>query len=184
MLYHWQDSLFRLQLSPPSLSLCVAYNVSLQTQTWHINTKPCFAEKQATVAPCFSLFVCVCFRATVAHYCLVFLSLRVLLSLSLFVLTSAIGIWHYQLRTHAFCHVHYQLTPHVRLSHYCMPAAVGITNRAHCSPATLTCIPFRNVAQVLSSFAPLRTLARTLTPPYTEKTRRLIIYKGACNVNQ
>ena len=49
-----------------------------------------------------------------------------------------------------------------RPSHHPTPVAVGITNHAHCSPVTLTRIPFGNIAWVLfPSLAHLRTLMQT-----------------------
>ena len=85
-------------LSPP---LCIAYIVLLWTQSY-IHTPRPVSSKLGSCGPDFPLPFCVRFRATVAHYRLIFVVICVPSSLLLFDPIPPIVTRHSHLRTRAF----------------------------------------------------------------------------------
>ena len=110
-----------------SLSLCSVHCIATDSDSDYKLPKPCFAEKQATVAPSPSRFrLCLCLLVSLA----------------------ARSDSDYRRSTSPFANprvslFRYQLTLRVRLSHRRTPAAVGITTHTHRSQSLSCAFSFR-----------------------------------------
>jgi hypothetical protein len=123
---------------PPSLthSLCSVYCIAMDSDSAYKYPSPTLL-KSRQLWPNFSPSIRVRFPGNCGPFSLSHLSVScVPSSLLPSAPTLAIDTSHRRLQTHAFRLVHRLLTPAFRPSRRHMPAAVGITTRAHRSPVT------------------------------------------------